>query len=467
MLWDSPPYPNGETELDWAVWDILPDGGEGEPIWDSTGASPGDWVDLSFPLALQPDWVVNEMGCTVFVQDMVTKEVYQAKVELFSNKPPEVTLVNPAPSTENQILSGTIPITWAATDEEDPDNELDISIDYSPDGGNTWVNIMADVDNNVAPFTYDWNTVAGAIPDGIGYLVRVKALDHLGNYQYAYSDEAFTIDNILDDEWFFQVDVTGPNMDININPVEMNPALLSTAGITDAGEYYIGTWDTTQTFTNKNINGDWIFNVYGKTPNPGLTQLDAYLYAKIFTSSSPGTPFDITIEDDENVGLFTTTHLFSWTDTLSGIVGTGDNIIIEFWLGAKGGPYTENSDMTTNPNFDVQSPWTYADWEDSGPGTATEVYQTTGGNLGGYVGVTTAPESTGPGTTVYAYSGYWQQVVTTTFAPFNAELSLDWSLILSSTADPATMSFRAYIETAPGVPTSDPVWNIETTSSVP
>jgi hypothetical protein len=463
---DSPPYPNGETKLDWAVWDIVPDDG-GTAIWP-TGAAAGSYVDINLPLTLGTDWVFANIGATVFVQDMTTHEVFQAKVETFDNVPPAVALTAPNPATAEQVLSGTIPITWTATDVEDAQATLDISIDYSSNGGSTWTNIISGTDNNIAPYTYNWNTVSAGIPDGTGYKVRVKATDSGGNYRYASSTEAFTIENVLNDEWYFQVEATGANKDLSVKPVENTENLAASASISATGEYKIGTWQTVQTFTGKNINGPWTFKSYGKTPNPGLVTLQAALYAKVFTSSNLVTPLDTTIYDDENVGAYTASHLFTWTDTLSGTITDGNTVVIEIWLHVTGGPYTQNSGSTTNSGFDTAAtPWTYVDIEDAGPGTATGSWVGSGGNPGGMVQIALVSESTGSGSTAYPYSGMYQQSFTTSFVPFTATLAFDWKVVAANTVDPMTQYFYAYVETASGIPTSSPVWSIESVATAP
>lgn len=448
---DAPPYPNGETELDWAVWDILPDGGTGDPIWPA-GASPGDWIDVSYPLTLGAEWIADDIGCTVFIQDTATREVYQATVELFDNQPPVVSLDSPDSYLAEQVLGGTIPITWTATDYEDDDNTLDISIDYSADGGNTWINIMSGTDNNVAPFTFNWDTVAGGIPDGIGYKLQVKALDSLGNFRLATSSECFTIDNIADDEWYFQVESTGALQDLSVQPAETSINIETTADITVAGDYQVGAWETIQTFSGKSINGDWTFRTYGKTPNPGLIALEGYLYAKVFSSSNMATPIYATTLDNENVGIFQASHLFEWTEALSGDIVSGDSLVIEIWLNVVGGPYTSGYGETLNPGFDTDaSSWAFNIWVDGdGKGLTTGSYQAAGGNPGGYVDVY-LPNPQGKPNDYYEYSGYWEQSFTTGFVPYSATLLVDFKYIVPST-DTTTITYFAFVDTAPGTP---------------
>ncbi|MCK5037944.1 MAG: hypothetical protein KAS16_02485, partial [Thermoplasmata archaeon] len=452
-IWDASPYPNGETVLDWAVWDILPDGGAGEPIWEVAGATAGDWVTLSYPLTLGADWVVDEIGCSVFVQDMLTKEVYQAEVELFDNLAPNVTLVSPI--GVEQILSGDVVIEWTAEDsEDDPDTGLDIEVQYSSNGGLAWTTIYTGTDNNVAPFQYTWDTTT--VTDGIGYMVRVKATDSLGNYRFNTSAECFSIMNTPDDEWYFQLD--GP-FDLNINPAELTANELATTDITDAGHFQLGTWETTQTFSGKSINGAWTFNVFGKTPNAGYNPLEAYMYAKVFTSSNLGTPIYTTALDDENAGAFPTSHEFIWTETLSGMIGDGDSLVVEIWLEAVGGPYPSFAGESNNQDFASGSaPWTFHQWVmGSAGGNVVGSYQASGGNPDGYVDITIISDGGGQ-SIVEEYSGYWEQPVTTGFSPFSAQLSLDYGCFLVG-PDLATMTVYVFIDTFSGAPSrGSEVW---------
>ena len=137
---DAPPYPNTEDQLDWAVWDVVPDG-DGDPVWAS-GAAIGDFVDIhyDFPINDTVDpWVEDEIGATIFLQNYDTKAVQQAYVELFDNAAPVVNLLTPAKAVSELILNGSAyDITWTATDIEDMDNStLDIKIEYSANVGST------------------------------------------------------------------------------------------------------------------------------------------------------------------------------------------------------------------------------------------------------------------------------------------------------------------------------------------
>jgi hypothetical protein len=457
--------PNGETVYDWATWLFLDQDADdtnnhnGVSIW-STGAEAGSSVSMTYTFNLESSWPRAELGATIFVQDFKKigggesspVSVEQARVELLRNLEPTVSITAPAPNTPDQILSGTVPITWSASDIESAAGTLDISIDYSTsDGYGNWTNIMAGTDNNISPFTYNWVTTT--VPDGIGYILRVRAKDGGGATGYATSYYPFSIDNVADDEWFFQAQATGTYKDLSMKPAQKNANLASTSGITVAGHSKVGTWETVKTFTNSNIDGDWTFKVYGKVPNRGLTVLQGYLYAKIFTSSNMGSPLHTTALDNENAGSFQASHLFTWNSAASGNIGNGDRIVIEIWFEATGGPYSQNSGMTLNPTFDSGSTsWTYYDWIQTQP---TGTHRTTGGNPNGYVEIS-FPNPGGNPNTAHTMAGYWQQSFTTGFAPYQVNISFDYIYTAATSAS----WFYVFVDTTSGNPTiGNEVWS--------
>jgi hypothetical protein len=82
---DFPPYPNSDEILKWAMWDMLPDA-NGTEIWPS-GANVGDKLIISQDFVIQPDWIVDEIGVSIWIQANSTKWVEQAHVELFDDPP--------------------------------------------------------------------------------------------------------------------------------------------------------------------------------------------------------------------------------------------------------------------------------------------------------------------------------------------------------------------------------------------
>jgi len=242
---------------------------------------------------------------------------------------PTVTVDYPS---DEDIISGTIDILWTATDFEDADGTLDIKIEYSPDGGSSWIILENGIDNNDGIYN-NWDT--GALADGVNYLIRISAADSLVQTGIGVS-APFSIDNIPDDQWFLQIESSGPFKDLDMKPVETTPNILASQGLGTAGNVQIGTWETTSSYSG-DINGDWTFNIYGFVEYAGT--LEAYLYAVVRDGTSA--TLDTTVNDNENIGGFATTHLFTWSDSLTGTVTGTTTIRVELWISVvtpSGGP---------------------------------------------------------------------------------------------------------------------------------
>ena len=81
-------------------------------------------------------------------------------------------------------------ITWTARDEDDAPNTLDITIQYSSNGGQSW-NPLASGETNDG--TYTWNTTGYS--DGTEYRIKITATDPIAltgydvsDYDFAFSD---------------------------------------------------------------------------------------------------------------------------------------------------------------------------------------------------------------------------------------------------------------------------------------
>ncbi len=108
----------------------------------------------------------------------------------------------------------------------------------------------------------------------------------------------------------------------------------------------------------------------------------------------------------------------------------------------------------TNPNtgFDAVGNWT------SGTilAPATMTYQSSGGNPGGYVQI-----STGTTTTPAVPAGYWQEPFTINGSqPFTANVSLDYVLATNGATGSPGVTFRVFVDPAPGAPTTTAVWSV-------
>ncbi|MCK4266300.1 MAG: hypothetical protein KAX31_03400, partial [Thermoplasmata archaeon] len=276
-------------------------------------------------------------------QDTVeTTKVVNLTVDVYPISPPTVDLITPDPIITDQIISGSsYEITWNATDADDPDPTLDVTVEYSPDGGTSWI-ILESGNNNDGTYTWDTTTV----PDGVNYLVRVNATDSDMHTTTAANVLPFSIDNIPitpqvipGSEWYFQVQASGLYKDLDMKPMETTVNTANTLDLTAPGQYMIDSWQSTETFTGANINGDWTFNIYGYADYPGT--LDGYLYAIV--KDGTGATLDTTVDDNENIGAFTSSHMFNWTDTLSGTITDGQPVRVEIWVNVitgSGGPST-------------------------------------------------------------------------------------------------------------------------------
>gem|GEM_PF-1912562 len=228
-----------------------------------------------------------------------------------------------APNTAENIVWGSIQITWTAIDYTDPPNTLDCTIEYSENGGNTWTVLEDGIDNNDG--TYTWDTYL--VPDGVNYLVRVTATDSFPLSGSDVCDYVFSVDNILNDRWYLQIETTGSNYALNMAPVDAGPNSQSTLTISAPGQQLVGRWQTNP-ISQTGFSGLWTFNLYGAASSNFGT---GNLYAKVFRSNGP-TLLDTTINDDDNVFSYVSPHLFTWADNLSGSFTSGESLIVEIWV---------------------------------------------------------------------------------------------------------------------------------------
>ncbi len=351
---------------------------------------------------------------------------------------PDVTLTYP--NTVDIIESGAVTIAWDATDIEDLAQNLFIYLNYSDDGGNTWNPITNGFINDPSgSSTYVWTP---GVADGVNYKIMVEAVDSTGARGTEASFTAFSINNIWNDEWFFQAD--GP-FDLNMMPVEISPQFQTTAGIPGTGPILIGAWTTTNTFMAFDfIDGVWTFDVHGYVSDPSCT---GRLFAKVY---SEATLLDTTILDDADIT--DTSALYTWTDTLTGnIVADGDAIVIEIWLDVTSGG-GGGTGSTLNPDFTTDTAdWAFNMWEDTGSGTVSGSWNNVDGNPAGSADIVFTAATTG-GTSEQTYSGYWEQTFTTGLVPTSASLDFDWSCLDVGVGD-RNMAAYVFIDTSSGAPT--------------
>jgi hypothetical protein len=102
---------------------------------------------------------------------------------------PQVTVLYP---NGGEGVVGDLTILWSASDDVTMDLNGSILLEYSPDNGNNWSVIAAQL-NNTGLFV--WNTTV--VPDGNAYLIRVSATDESNNTGSDKSNGTFSINNNL------------------------------------------------------------------------------------------------------------------------------------------------------------------------------------------------------------------------------------------------------------------------------
>jgi hypothetical protein len=72
------PAPNGMDPWHWTMWDMMPDG-NGEAIWPG-GIGTGATIDITHDFILEPEWDIDELGISIWIQSNGTRLVEQAHV---------------------------------------------------------------------------------------------------------------------------------------------------------------------------------------------------------------------------------------------------------------------------------------------------------------------------------------------------------------------------------------------------
>lgn len=311
---------------------INPDGTLGQ--WSTTTPLPAPRKGLA---TLAYNWNLYAIGGSDNA-DTITNTVYFSALP---QPPPTVTVTYP--TGPGIIEGGTIDITWDATDTPTPNENILIDIYYSDNGGDIWNLIASPANPASGSGTYSWDTVAAGVPEGVNYLIRVNATDDCPTPKTSSdeSDNPFSIDNTIDDQWFLQIQTDESGFkNLSMEPVELSANEIITP-ITNAGDFLLGSWMTANYTSAQDLAGSWTFNVSGY-----LTTTDGggFLYAKIYTSSDMVTPLFTTIIDDENVTAFAGSyHAFEWSDTVTGTHTAGDSIYVEIWLSATFGQLVANT----------------------------------------------------------------------------------------------------------------------------
>lgn len=183
----------GTQNITWSAADL-----DGDPLsidiyYSRNGGI--TWVDLARGLSNTGVWAWD----TTTVQDglyvvkvvaddsMVSAQDDSPSFEIDNiNEPPTVTVTRP---NVRMRLSGTEQILWTASD---PDGDP-LTYDIEWWDGSTWRTIVTGyVPPSPSNPSYDWNT--RTVPDGINYLVKVRATDGV-NWAEDVSDQPFSVEN--------------------------------------------------------------------------------------------------------------------------------------------------------------------------------------------------------------------------------------------------------------------------------
>ncbi len=326
---DAPPYPNADTDMTWAVWDIFPD----ENGISVSLKNPGDYYDGVVNFNCPSGVTMAQMGITTFVRDWPTKAVEQAAVELFAK--PYAKLVSPDPSTLNQLYTGPISVNWNAIDTQNGAS-VTINLDYSTNNGTSWTNIVTGIANSPP---YSW-TPTGI--DSANVWLRVTSTDSQGRTNQDRSMQYFSIDMTANNRWYLQTQanfVSGKK-DLDMKPLErpgfsywdqgLNPPQ-TTISAGSPGDSVIQSYASAyQAPSSMNVAGDWSFSMWGKG-NLSVPLPTANLFARVYATdgTTPRLLFT-TGYDDENVGAFTNFHNFAWMHTApSATLNTGERVQVD------------------------------------------------------------------------------------------------------------------------------------------
>jgi len=250
---------------------------------------------------------------------------------IYADFPPTVTVKTPA--SEDQIYNGTIVIYWFAWDFEDDDNTLDIEIECSPDAGITWFTIMSGTDNNNPP--YAWDTINAGVPDGVNYLFNITTTDN-ANQSDSDMSYMFSIDNILDDRWYLQIESMniGSNLDLDMKPSESAIQEIF-VNIPTSGNIPVQTFSSEyRARCEMDLVGEWTFSINAKV---SLSAANGSLYANIYADDGTAPRLLITTGyDDEWIGSHFVYHEFSWLYLVpSGtMIYAGEHVDVQIMLNA-------------------------------------------------------------------------------------------------------------------------------------
>ncbi len=348
----------------------------------------------------------------------------------------------------NPGTGSSLEIYWS--EANDPNLPITYSVfrfDHSPSEAE--VNSTSEVWSGTTLEYHDTGLTKGQI-----YYYVVRAEDSLGQAEY----NMVIMSGIPNMTWYLQIEssVISGYQELNIEPMNFGDSE-ATDPIPTPGLYQVGTtsW-ISDTMDNPVVSDDfWTFNIHGYSTSD---QLEGYLFAKVYDYNlgTPNLAFTTAI-DDEDVGLFTGSHEFTWDYVPPAhIFPAGERIIVEIWLDAIA-TSSGSSGQTTNPDFTANADdWTFNAWEDP-DGTPTGTWTGTQGNPAGAVQIQLIDSSAGGPGVEETVSGYWEQAFITDSIPTTPTLEFDWSCWDIGTGD-LQLRAQVFIDTSSGAPTNE-VWN--------
>ena len=108
--------------------------------------------------------------------------------EILARVAPRIALL--APADEGMVLDAVVIVDWTADDPDGTGEALRITVEVSPDGGQTWEIVATNLANAGG---YAWDT--STLPDGDDYRVRITCEDADG-YRARAESPLFTIRNV-------------------------------------------------------------------------------------------------------------------------------------------------------------------------------------------------------------------------------------------------------------------------------
>jgi len=135
---------------------------------------------------------------------------------------------------------------------------------------------------------------------------------------------------------------------LNTDSFETAVQTVASATLSAAGEYQVGQkWISATIPSAQSAVGTWNFYAYGSM---NYNRATGNMYAKVYVNGSSPTLLFTTGYDDENVGLYTTTHMYSWSYAASsGTLSAGSRYYVELWLhvtATTGGPQVVTYDYS-------------------------------------------------------------------------------------------------------------------------